>query len=117
MIPTRCLFHFRLSESTDMDQNAVLYQKDESVLTAVWNFSDPEYLERDSTSNIDLTWFSVGSVPYVDNIYNLTYQNITSETEANLPVGDVRPSLEGRLFKLCLLCYLNYSLAIYYSFM
>lgn len=88
------LFYIRLSESTDIDPNEVLYQIDESVLTAIWNFSDPEYIERDS--NIALTWFSVGSVPYVDNIYNLTYQNISSKTEATLPVGDVRPSLEGR---------------------
>jgi hypothetical protein len=86
-----------LLESTAIHQHAVLYQKDESVLSAIWNFSDPEYIERDSINNIDLTWFSVGSIPYMGNIYNMTYQNISWETEASLPVGDVRPSLQGKI--------------------
>ncbi|XP_053400990.1 uncharacterized protein LOC123541000 [Mercenaria mercenaria] len=85
----------KLSKSTAQDSDVVIYQKDQSVLAATWNFSDSEHLFKDSSDNIDTTWFSVGSVPYADDIYNRTYQNVSSDNEGTLPVGHVRPALAG----------------------
>ncbi|XP_053401006.1 uncharacterized protein LOC123523226 isoform X2 [Mercenaria mercenaria] len=84
-----------LSESTKVDSEDVIYQKDQSVLSAIWNFSDSDKLITDINDNIHSTWFSVGTVPSAEDIYPRTYQNFSSDNEGRLPVGHVRPALAG----------------------
>lgn len=87
----------RLSDTETPNADIVIYQSDESVLSAKWNYSDPEHLhERDD--NINSIWFAVGSFPLSDDLYERTFQTISPDNEGSLPAGSVRPAVSGNLY-------------------
>ncbi|XP_060596420.1 uncharacterized protein LOC132750448 [Ruditapes philippinarum] len=92
--PPEIMFN-TLTGSPLIEPDTVIYQRDQSVLEASWNFTDTENIKQEDYNNIELSWFSVGSVPYFENIVNKTYQDIFQGNEGSLSAEQVKPALAG----------------------
>ena len=78
-----------------LTSNDVIFQLDESTLSAQWHYHDPELHNPDLYDNITDNWYIVGTSPYSNNLYDATYLDITENGERELEVGAVAPAKDG----------------------
>ncbi|KAK3612537.1 hypothetical protein CHS0354_024514 [Potamilus streckersoni] len=80
----------------ESDQVLTLYQRSTDSLTARWHYNDTELLENDILDNIDDAWFSVGTYPFGDDIWNVTDMAVSTNLDASLPIGLIHPESSGK---------------------
>ena len=89
-----------LSNNSPLVSNDVIFQLDESSLSALWYYNDTEQNTADIHDNIIDNWYIVGTNPYSNDLYDATYLEITDNGKRALDVGAVSPAKDGE-FKRC----------------
>ncbi|KAK3612515.1 hypothetical protein CHS0354_024486 [Potamilus streckersoni] len=81
---------------SESDQVLTLYQGFTDSLTAEWHYNDTELLENGILDNMDDAWFSVGTYPFGDDIWNVTDMTISTNLYTSLPIGMIHPEPSGK---------------------
>ena len=102
MLPKTCFMcpTYSLSNKETLATTDVIFQRDESTLTAQWLYYDTELNDYSVQDNIAYNWYTVGTSPYSNDQKEVTYMEVTENGEKSLEIGAVVPSRDGMILDL-----------------